>query len=237
MLEEEQLLNRIARILILHGSFNKNLGIIHGKMGIIIFFYHLSRHTGKKLYEDFAGEMIDEIYREIHDHYPSNFENGLSGIAWGMEYLIQNQFVEADSNEVLEDLDKMIFEWDVRKVSDFSLETGLGGIVHYVIARCIGKSKEDVIIPEDYISDLIISLEKNKSDQHDDVILLLNKIRNEELINIKDSLLINLISKVKFNKKKIFIDTRPLGIGNNGYAGIGLNLIFNKNEKHENLHI
>lgn len=224
----DEILLRIARLLMLHGSFTNNLGLIHGKMGIIIFFYHLSRYTGNKIFGDFAGEMIDEIYVEIHDHYPSNFENGLSGIAWGIEYLIQEKFVEADSNEVLEDLDKIIFEWDVRKVSDFSLETGLGGIARYVIARCIGKPKEKIIIPADYISDLIIALRKNPSADNMQELSILKNILKGEFIDIKDSLLINLTSKTRFHSGKVFIDTRPLGIGNNGYAGIGLNLIFNK---------
>lgn len=224
----DEILLRIGRLLMLHGSFNNNLGLMNGKMGIIIFFYHLSKYTGNKIFGDFAGEMIDEIYKEIHNHYPSNFENGLSGIAWGMEYLIQEKFVEADSNEVLEDLDKIIFEWDVRKVSDFSLETGLGGIAHYIIARCIGKPKEDIIIPEDYISDLIMSLERNKNERDIQITVLLKRILKGEQINLNDTLLINLISKVKFNPSKIFIDSRPLSIGSNGYAGIGLNLIFNE---------
>lgn len=225
---KDETLVRIARLLMLHGSFNNNLGLLNGKMGIIIFFYHLSKYTGKKIFGDFAGEMIDEIYTEIHDHYPSNFENGLSGIAWGIEYLIQEKFVEADSNEVLEDLDKMIFEWDVRKVSDFSLETGLGGIVHYVIARCIGKSKEEIIIPTDYISDLIIAFGKNPRADNMQKLSILKNILKGEFIDIKDSLLINLTSRTRFHTGKVFIDTRPLGIGNNGYAGIGLNLIFNR---------
>lgn len=220
-------LMRIAKLLILHGSFSNNLGLMNGKMGIIIFFFHLAKYTRKKIFEDFAGEMIDEIYAEIHDHYPSNFENGLSGIAWGMEYLIQNKFVEADSNEVLEDLDKMIFEWDIRKVSDYSLDTGLEGIAHYVISRCTGKQKESIIIPKDYIGDLILALEKNDNKQNIAILSVLREIINERQININNPLLMSIISKVKFQPAKIFIDTRPLGIGSDGYAGIGLNLIFN----------
>ena len=64
--KKDESLLRIARFLMLHGSFTNNLGLINGKMGIIIFFFHLSRYTRKKIFEDFAGEMIDEIYKEIH---------------------------------------------------------------------------------------------------------------------------------------------------------------------------
>ncbi len=223
--KKDESLLRIARFLMLHGSFTNNLGLINGKMGIIIFFFHLSRYTRKKIFEDFAGEMIDEIYKEIHDHYPSNFEDGLSGIAWGMEYLIQNQFVEADSNEVLEDIDKMIFEWDIRKVSDFSLETGLEGIAYYVISRCMGKTEEQISIPKGYIIDLIRALEKN-SNNDIRISNTLKSIVDNRSFDIKDTLLISLISKVKFKPTEIFNNARALGIGNNGYTGIGLKLIF-----------
>jgi hypothetical protein len=222
---KEEILARIAKLLMLHGSFSHNLGLINGKMGIIIFFFHLSRYTDKKIYEDFAGELIDEIYKEIHNHYPTNFENGLSGIAWGMEYLIQNQFVEADANDVLEDLDKMVFEWNIRRVNDYCLKTGLEGIARYVISRCAGKPKEQILIPRDYIEDLIIVLEK-KTNKNLEISETLRSIINEEYIEAGDSLLTYLMSKIRFRKTDIFNNTRVLGIGNNGYAGIGLKLIF-----------
>ncbi len=225
--KKNEILVRIAKFLMLHGSFVNNLGLINGKMGIIIFFFHLSRYTGKKIFEDFAGEMIDEIYKEIHDHYPSDFENGLSGIAWGMEYLIQNQFVEADSNEVLEDLDNMIFEWDIRKVCDLSLETGLEGIARYVISRCIGKTEEQISIPRDYIIDLIMALEKNP-DNDIKVSNTLKSIVDRTYLDSEDIFLIDLISRIKFRQIELFNNTRALGIGNNGYTGIGLKLIFDR---------
>ena len=225
---KDKTLARMAKLLMLHGSFVHNLGLMNGKMGIALFFYHLSRHTGKKIYDDFAGELIDEIYTEIHDHYPSDFKNGLCGIAWGIEYLIQNHFVEADANEILYDLDKMISEWDVRKISDPTLETGLEGIAHYVIARCTGKPISNIVISKNYIGELSEALRINKKEEMSTI--LKNILTNKHFI-FKNSLLINLISPIKYNQKNLFNEDHPLGISNNGYAGIGLNLILNKNEK------
>lgn len=219
-----EILVRIAKLLMLHGSFSKKLGLMNGKMGIIIFFYHYSKYTNKKIYEDFAGEMIDEIYKELHDHYPANFGKGLAGIAWGMEYLIQNQFVEAEANEVLEDLDEMIFEWDIRKISDPTLNSGLEGIAHYVISRCKGRPVENIKIPRDYIEDLIVSLENHTNSIT--TINILKNIMKGSTYNIKNTLLTDLITKIKYQPRNIFNDKRVLGIENNGYAGIGLNLIF-----------
>ncbi len=79
--------NRIINTLLLNASFIDNIGLMHGKMGISIFFFHLSRKTGKQIYEDYAGELIDEIYDDINTSTPVDFENGLAGIGWGIEYL------------------------------------------------------------------------------------------------------------------------------------------------------
>ena len=143
---KDKLLQRIARYLMLHGSFTDDIGLLHGKTGIVIFFYHYARYTEKRIYNDFAEELIEEIYKEINVSTPLNFKDGLCGIAWGIGYLIQNDFIEADPDEVLEDLDKRIMEWDVRHISDCSLETGLTGIACYVISRMRNREKEQSII-------------------------------------------------------------------------------------------
>ena len=53
---------------------------MNGKMGIAIYFFHLSRETNNQIYEDYAGELVDEIYEEITSYTPVGFENGLAGI-------------------------------------------------------------------------------------------------------------------------------------------------------------
>ncbi len=92
-------LQRIANVLLLNASFLDNPGLLNGKMGIAIFCYHYSRYSKNKIYEDYAGELVDEIYEEINTSTPVDFENGLTGIGWGIEYLVKNGFVQADTDE------------------------------------------------------------------------------------------------------------------------------------------
>ncbi len=103
-------LRRIANVLLLNASFIDNPGLLNGKMGIAIFFYHYSRYTKNKIYEDYAGELVDEIYEEINTSTPVNFENGLTGIGWGIEYLVKNKFVQADTDEALAEIDNTIYK-------------------------------------------------------------------------------------------------------------------------------
>lgn len=103
-------LRRIANVLLLNASFIDNLGLLNGKMGIAIFFYQYARYTGSKIFEDYAGSLIDEIYEELSLNTPIDFANGLTGIGWGIEYLVRNGFVEADTDEILENIDNTVYQ-------------------------------------------------------------------------------------------------------------------------------
>jgi lantibiotic modifying enzyme len=127
---------RITNSLLLNASFIENIGLMHGKMGIAIYFFRLARETGNVVYDEYAGELIDEIYEEIHAKTPCDFENGLSGIGWGIEYLIKNKFIDADSNEVLEDIDnQIIHEITFHAPKDIGLLYGLCGYMTYFMNR------------------------------------------------------------------------------------------------------
>ena len=135
---------RIINSLLLIASFIDNLGLMHGKMGISICFFHLARQTGNQIYEDYAGELIDEIYEEITANTPVDFENGLAGIGWGIEYLVQNGFIEADTDEVLEEFDNRIFkELIYNTPQNIGLLIGLIGIGAYFLKRIKNKASYD----------------------------------------------------------------------------------------------
>ncbi|GCB35512.1 lanthionine synthetase LanC family protein [Bacteroides faecalis] len=224
MNNKQEMLQRIARYLMLHSSFMDKIGLFEGKMGIILFFMNYSKYTGCKRYEKFAGELIDEIYAEIHIDCSPNFGNGLAGIAWGMEYLIRNNFVKADPDEVLRELDYRILERDVRRVKDFSIENGLKGIAIYVISRCAGREYSSIF--KDYIIDLVHSLQTNIPDDTECLRLIgiLQDIINKKETSCEMDFLDNFIAQIHVNDPLNFIVNRNLGI-KEGHAGIGLKMM------------
>ncbi len=131
-MEKDLLLRRITNNLIINASFLENPGLYHGKMGIVLFFVHYSRYTGMGLYDDFAGLLLDEIYEEINTWTPVDFENGLAGIGWGIEYLLQNGFMAGDSFAILRELDEKLQESDLNRMMNKSLRNGTGGIACYL---------------------------------------------------------------------------------------------------------
>ena len=124
--EKDILLRRIANHLILHSIDIEDIGLFHGKMGVVLFFAHYARYTDSAIYDDFAGELLEEICENIPETLPINLETG---------YLIQNGFMEGDSNEILTEIDKKVMERDLRRIKDLSLETGLMGISSYINIR------------------------------------------------------------------------------------------------------
>jgi len=136
-------LRRIANVLLLNASFIDNLGLLNGKMGIAIFFYHYFRYTQNKIFEDYAGELIDEIYEEINIHTPVSFEDGLTGIGWGIEYLVKNKFVQADTDEALKEIDTTIYRNSLYR--PFLLESGndIFGYGLYFLVRLTQHGTDD----------------------------------------------------------------------------------------------
>lgn len=130
--EKDSFLQRIAYHLILNASIVPNPGLYHGKMGIVLFLYHYSRYSGKPNCEEFAGELLNEICNEIHDGIEIDFADGLCGIGWGIEYLLDYQFLVGDSLKILSEIDTRIMERDLLRVHDRSVETGLTGIGYYI---------------------------------------------------------------------------------------------------------
>ena len=131
----EHHLQQISNMLLLNGTLTYCPGLIHGKMGISIFFYHDARHKCFDLLENYALDLIDEIQEQIHANSPADYERGVAGIGIGIDYLIQNGFLKA-TDDIFDDFDQRMYRavmydpWQ-----DFSLYDGLTGYGRYWIMR------------------------------------------------------------------------------------------------------
>ncbi len=207
----------------------KDVGLLDGRMGLVIFFFHYAKYMNNPVYEDLAGDLLDESFEDMHKELPLTFGSGLSGIAWSIEYLVQNNFVDGDGNEICEELDKKIMSCDPRRLNDSSLETGLEGIVHYVLARISGAINQNNPCPFDslYINDLIyasrISLNREESTRLKDVFqLLISYVHKNGGLEYNFNLKKIIEEQFLINNKDIY--SAPLGL-KNGLSGFLLNLI------------
>lgn len=162
---------RMINTLLLHSSFIDTLGLLNGKMGISIFFYHVARKTGNTIYEDYAGELIDEIYEDINLSTPLDFANGLAGIGWGIEYLVQNHFIEADTDDVLGEIDKRLMPLILILPPSLGLCEGVIGLGAYLLKRIQNPAASDdkiqTLINKQSMIHLISELDRRTQDVPD----------------------------------------------------------------------
>ncbi|HLW20100.1 MAG TPA: lanthionine synthetase LanC family protein [Cyclobacteriaceae bacterium] len=115
----------------------KNLGLLNGKMGVSLYFFHLSRDTGKADHLKFAEKLLDEVYEVVvKNPVTCDFGDGLAGISWALAHLIKEQFVEADVDEVLSEADDKIFQ-SISNNPEMNLgfTDGLMGYFTYLVSR------------------------------------------------------------------------------------------------------
>lgn len=87
-------------------------GLLNGKMGLSLYFFHLAKETGKPDHLDFAEKLLDDVYEQVQKkNIACGFGEGLAGIAWAIDTLIKEKFVEAEVDEVLSDVDDMLYQY------------------------------------------------------------------------------------------------------------------------------
>ena len=131
----EKDLRQIADMLLLNGTLTECPGLVHGKMGIAVFFFHYAKYTDNMLFADYAMDLIGEIQEQIHVNSPADYEKGLAGVGLGFDYLIRNDFLKVEE-DICEDFDQRM----VRAVmydpwQDFSRYNGLTGYGRYWMTR------------------------------------------------------------------------------------------------------
>ena len=61
----EQQSEKIAEILLLTGNLNPSCGLLHGRIGIAIFFFHYARYTGNRLFETVGVDLAHSVSEQI----------------------------------------------------------------------------------------------------------------------------------------------------------------------------
>lgn len=102
-------IEEISNSLYINYQHVDSYGLLNGKMGIAIFFYEYSLYRKDESYNIFADYILDEVLDTVKESTVLyDLHDGISGVAWGIQYLISKKFVEGDPDDVLSDFDKKI---------------------------------------------------------------------------------------------------------------------------------
>lgn len=111
----EEKIEKFNNFIISLNKENIPIGLFEGKMGVCIYLFYQSRLLNSSLYLKSAKAWLDSLHSDISKLSVSekniNFKNGLTGICYGVIYLIENKFIKGNVNTILKDLDDTIFSY------------------------------------------------------------------------------------------------------------------------------
>lgn len=160
---EDKLL-QIQRLIGKNKWSDGDIGLLAGKMGDVLFYYELDRYysSSKKCRKnlEFAQRILDDIFTQLESGMNNvDFSNGLSGIAFIINFLIVNKYEDGEIDDILSDADDRIFRY-IAHASDIPIDIGYGilGFMTYLIPR-VNSGIIDYADHEDFIfKRLLISL-------------------------------------------------------------------------------
>lgn len=156
-MESVETIRRIADYLLLYSSHVPYTGLFHGKIGIAVSLYMYSHKYGDHLMGEYAWELLQQVYEEVHDAMPVGLEDGLAGIGYGTTLLKKYGLLEGNLNDTLYDVDAKIMMHDPRRMTDMSKRTGSKGLWLYIKLR--ESTREPVeTFDSSYMSELQSSL-------------------------------------------------------------------------------
>jgi len=122
-------------------SLSANYGLYDGLMGEVLFSLLSTKLYDEKDFYSLGFSGLENIQKNIHKIKFLNRSNGLAGIGWAIEWLGQNNFIEANTNEILEDVDSILYKF-ISFSSDekISFEDGIIDKIIYFLQRFNNKS-------------------------------------------------------------------------------------------------
>jgi len=110
----QNILRQIVNTIFINIHHHNSLGLLDGKTGISIFLYEYANYVNNRMYNNLAGELIDQVYEKLDKNIDKKFYNGLAGIAYGIDYVVKNKFVETnkDEEDILTEIDTKLSQMD-----------------------------------------------------------------------------------------------------------------------------
>ncbi|SDT43391.1 hypothetical protein SAMN05216490_3465 [Mucilaginibacter mallensis] len=165
--QNKPLLDKITNAFLVNSCYVENNSLNGGKMGIAVYFFMLSRYSPKQEYADFAFALLEILLAEEAGKEISpalDYFDGITGIGIWIIKLIEQDFFEADRDEILTFIDNRIFDYIgiINKSKEISILDSIS-ICFYLQARLKDKTTADqewdmLVITEH----LIIAIEEIK---------------------------------------------------------------------------
>lgn len=124
------------------------IGFMGGKVGIATFLFYYAKFYDKQEPYDYALELLASVFDDINNGFNYHTHaDGLAGIGTVIELLIQEDLIEADTDEVLGGLDDFLYKEMIRelKSSNYDFLHGAVGIGLYFLKRKSNKKSHEFL--------------------------------------------------------------------------------------------
>lgn len=129
-------------------------GLFDGMTGIMLVLAHYARVRKMPAIEHVSDYLMEKIVGNLTKTDSIYLGNGLAGIGWGLEYLIQNGYMKGCGAALTQEIDDRIMSVDIRRLADDSMEKGIVGLFHYVIAHLQGAALQGLsVFDRQYLDD------------------------------------------------------------------------------------
>ena len=156
-------LHKLADFVLLNACSVSSTGLYNGKAGMSLCLFEVARTICDEYLEDSAFELLQESL--LSNNKDISFENGLSGIGYVLQYLIDNKFIEADFDEMFgEQTEKVLVSLEKPEYSTHILQNSLK-IIYFL--SDVNRSKNNKRI-ENQIQSIFNSVEHFLITQFDD---------------------------------------------------------------------
>ena len=204
----EQIIDQLFEFTTSHYNLCLWDGLYYGKMGIIIFMFYYAQFKKDTSIKNHAYSLLEHIIQSICNSNNSNYEDGIIGVATGIEYLFYNGFIQDDTNDLLREIDDSVFS---------------------VLNNHIHSSYDANIINIVYIKKYLKLRSLNPLSHDKRFTVYLNYLNNKEHFPYDT----NITENIPSQEINLFINSIHI-MGLFGYSGVGIQLIdkiMNKNSK------
>ncbi len=132
-------------------------GIMGGKVGIALFLFYYAKYMDNQILYDHALDLLSDVIDNINNGF--NFHThaaGIAGIGTTVEILAQEDFIDANTEELLGSVDKYLYQLMLTelKKGNYDFLHGATGLALYFYKRqsCKNRTK--------YLSDFVEELDK-----------------------------------------------------------------------------
>jgi hypothetical protein len=111
------------------------MGLLDGKLGAVIFLLHYAKHSHIKKYESFAMELFDYIQDSLIMDNSDRVNHNAIDLGIGMNYMLSQELAEGDPDDLLEEVDTLLFSYLDRKNILYLRKRDLFAIGKYFLLR------------------------------------------------------------------------------------------------------